>query len=221
MLLSPGECWALLSLTVDQLTTGGWLFLQAQRRPAPPWFICVFPMIDTDKRWRQSNNVKVSLIELIGEHILRGWLLALRGYSFLPAVGPCVGIKSSVSLISVSGLIYIVQEGGPQECPRAIYTPPRSSQAGGPKGDVTHRSPALQYIIIIVCKFCMMISHTLQDPITLSSTELIRNAAVESINSASALLTHTVTCLLEQEELYAEVFHTFLILIIIKDVHLS
>ena len=145
MLLSPGECWALLSLTVDQLTTGGWLFLQAQRRPAPPWFICVFPMIDTDKRWRQSNNVKVSLIELIGEHILRGWLLALRGYSFLPAVGPCVGIKSSVSLISVSGLIYIVQEGGPQECPRAIYTPPRSSQAGGPKGDVTHRSPALHY----------------------------------------------------------------------------
>ena len=151
MLFSPGGNAGHYSRSVDELTTGGWLFLRAQRRPAPPWFIWVFllPMIDTDKRWRQSNNVRVSLDELTDEYILRGWLLALRGDSFLPAVGPCRRYQESVC-VCPCGLISIVQGRGPQEWPQAIYTPPRSSQAGGPKGVVTHTSPALHYYYPLV-----------------------------------------------------------------------
>ena len=48
--------------------------------------------------------------------------------------------------IAVFLVIYIVRgEGGLKECPLAIYTPPRSSQVGGPKEEVMHKPPMLRY----------------------------------------------------------------------------
>ena len=135
----------MLELSLDQQQEAG-LFLRAQRRPAPPWFILLLILLLQMVEYSEIDGVdriivKVSLAELVIDYSPR---LALGTQGIVrPA---CCGAVSSVSKskCECSCLWYYTQpsrEGKHLEC--LPVTP-----VGAPKGVVLLQRPerpALQY----------------------------------------------------------------------------
>ena len=149
---SPGEMLGtivMLELSLDQQQEAG-LFLRAQRRPAPSWFILLLLLLLQMVEYSEIDGVdsiiiKVSLAEFVNVIDYNPRLAPGTQGILRPA---CCGAVSSVSKSTCECfcLWYHTQpsrEGELLECPPV-------TRVGAPKGAALFEWPALQYLVLFI-----------------------------------------------------------------------